>query len=138
MEVYRSRYLQLEFFADNEYIEMNWLATTELMLENEYKQELLNYLEIIIKLQPKKLIVDSRKSFFPLHPALQEWMNQTIFPPSLEIGLHQVAIVESSDFVHQLSVEQVMDEDEGSKFITKYFDSKEEATKWILSHPNKK
>lgn len=133
MEVYKSKYLQLEFYDEHSCIEMNWLPATAKMNEDDYKQEMLNYLENIRHYLPTKVIVDSRNSFYPLHPALQEWMDTTIFPPSLEIGLNKAAIVESTDMIHQLSVEQVMEEKNSSLFMTRYFKTKEEAKEWLLS-----
>jgi hypothetical protein len=103
------------------------------MTEEEYKQEFLNYLDIILKVRPKKIIPDTRNMFFPIAPELQEWTNQTIFPPSLEMGLNKAAFVISQEMIAQLSIEQTMEEHEGVKFITRYFDNKEEAKEWILS-----
>jgi hypothetical protein len=39
----------------------------------------------------------------------------------------------SQEMIAQLSIEQTMEEHEGVKFITRYFDNKEEAKEWILS-----
>ncbi len=133
MEVYKSEYLHLAFFAEYALIEMTWLPSTEKMTEQEYKQEFLNYLDIILKLRPKKIIPDTRNMFFAIAPELQEWTNQTIFPPSLEMGLNKAAFVISQEMISQLSIEQTMQEQEGVKFVTRYFGSKEEAKEWILS-----
>ncbi|TAE00569.1 MAG: hypothetical protein EAZ97_05530 [Bacteroidetes bacterium] len=133
MEVYNSKYLHLAFFADQELIEMTWLPLTDKMKPEEYKQEFLNYLDIILKFRPKKIIPDTRDMFFLIDPELQEWTNQTIFPPSLEMGLNKAAFVISQEMIAQLSIEQTMEEYEGVKFITRYFDDKEEAKAWVLS-----
>jgi len=37
-----------------------------------------------------------------------------------------------SDFVAQLSIEQVMDENKGQEFQTKFFDDVDKAKAWIL------
>ncbi|TAE75158.1 MAG: hypothetical protein EAZ85_03005 [Bacteroidetes bacterium] len=133
MEVYKSKYLHLAFFAEQELIEMTWLPSTDEMTEEEYKQEFLNYLDIILKVRPKKIIPDTRNMFFPIVPKLQEWTNQVVFPPSLEMGLNKAAFVVSQEMIAQLSIEQTMEEHEGVKFVTRYFESKEEAKQWILS-----
>ncbi len=133
MEVYKSKYLHLAFFAEQELIEMTWLPPTDSMTEDEYKKEFLNYLDIILSLRPKKIIADTRTMFFPIRPEIQEWINQTIFPPSLEMGLNKAAFVMSEEMISQISIEQTMEENEGVKFITRYFDNKEEAKEWILS-----
>lgn len=133
MEAYKSKYLHLVFWADEELIEWIWLPETSNMLEREYKQEVLNALDVCLKVFPKKLIGDTRDMFFPIMPALQEWTNQIFFVPVLEIGLNRSAIILSEDLITQLSTEQIMEESEASKFQTRYFDSKEAAKAWILS-----
>ncbi len=133
MEVYNSNYLHLSFFPEHDLIEWTWKPTTKNMTEEEYKQEFLNYLDIILRLRPKRLLADTKDMFMPISPELQEWTNQTIFPPALEMGLNKVAFVISQELIAQLSIEQTMEESEGSKFITRYFDNKDEAKQWILS-----
>ena len=133
MEVYKSKYLHLAFFAEQELIEMTWLPSTDNMTEEEYKQEFLNYLDIILKVRPKKIIADTRNMFFSIVPELQEWTNQTIFPASLEMGLNKAAFVLSQEMIPQMSIEQTMEEHEGVKFTTRYFDDKEDAKEWLLS-----
>lgn len=133
MEVYNSKYLHLAFFAEQELIEMTWLPSTDQMTEEEYKQEFLNYLDIILKVRPKKIIPDTTDMLFPIAPERQDWTNHVIFPPSLEMGLNKVAFVVSKGIISQLSIEQTMEEHEGVKFMTRYFENKKEAKEWILS-----
>ncbi len=133
MEVYKSQYMHLAFFAELELIEMTWFPSTDNMTEEEYKQELLNYLDLVLKFRPNKVIGDTRNLFFAIVPELQEWINQTIFPPILEVGVKKVAFIMSQEIVAQLSIEQTMEEQEGLKFISAYFDNKESAKDWVLS-----
>jgi hypothetical protein len=131
-KVYESKFLQLEFDADTKLIELTWLPHTENMTEESYKSEFLVYLQSILNLRPTKLIADTRLMDFVISPELQKWTNQTIFPKSLEIGLNKVAFVVSREFITQMSIEKTMKENEGSQFITRYFDQKEKALDWIL------
>lgn len=133
MEVYKSKYLSLEFFTETQVIEWTWFPTSSEMKKTEYQQETLNYVDIVLKYKPKKVLGDIRNMFFPIGPELQEWTNQTIFPPILEIGLKTVAFVASEEIITQLSTQQTMEEEEGSKFTTRYFNTKEEAKEWLLS-----
>ncbi len=135
MEVYQSKYLHLAYFAESKLIEMTWLPATVNMSDAEYKKELLNYLEITKELRPLKVIPDTREIQFVIHPELQEWTNQVIFPVGLSINLNQIAFVASQEMISQLSIEQTMEEENGTKFITRYFSNKEEAKAWILSLP---
>lgn len=135
MTVYESDFLRLDFFKDEQLIEMIWLPALETMIEEDYKEEFMNYLTIILDVKPKKVVSDTQNMHFPISVELQEWTNQTIFPPSLEMGLNKAAFVISSDIMNQLSVEQIMEETEGIKFTTQYFTTRKEAKEWILSLP---
>jgi hypothetical protein len=133
MEVYNSKYLNLAFFAEQQLIELTWLPSTDYMMPEEYMQENLNFLDIVLTFHPRKAIVNTTNMLFPIAPELQEWTNQEIFPASLEIGLNKVAFVISQELIPQLSIEQTMDEHKGVKFATRYFENKAHAEEWILA-----
>lgn len=135
MKVYESNFMYVEFFKDSQLIEITWLPSTETMGVEEYKKEFTNFLTIILDVKPQKVISDNQNLYLTMSIELQEWMNQTIFPSFLEVGLNKVAMLNSFEMVSQISVEQVMEEEEGMKFTTKYFDNKEKAKEWILSLP---
>ncbi|WP_338767883.1 hypothetical protein WAF17_06650 [Bernardetia sp. ABR2-2B] len=133
MEVYKSKYMLLEYWEEYNLIELTWLPETENKTEEEYKEELLNYLECCIIYKPTGLISDTREYFFTVSIELQEWTNTTVFTRLLELGLSRVAFVRSPELIAQLSIEQTLEENEGSKFTTQYFDNKESAKEWIIS-----
>lgn len=133
MEVYNSPYLHLTFFAESELIEATWQYLTEGMQIEDFKHEFLSYRRIVLQYQPKKIIVDHRDLLFPIIPEVQKWINENIFKDILDAGLCKAAIIMGTDLVNQLATEQMMEEEEGSKFTTRYFDNKEEATIWVLS-----
>jgi hypothetical protein len=133
MEIYQSKYLHLAYFAEFGLIEMTWLPATEYMTIEEYKQEFENYLNLILQLQPKKILPDTREMLFQIEPELQEWTNENIFVPSLAMGLDKAGFVVSQYVFSQISIEQTMSEGEGAKFNTRYFDNKESAKTWLLS-----
>ncbi|MCU0450648.1 MAG: STAS/SEC14 domain-containing protein [Bernardetiaceae bacterium] len=132
MQVYKSQFLHLAFFAQEELIEMTWLPATEHMTDEECKQEFRHYLDLMLQLKPKKVLPDTRDMLFQIDPDLQEWTNHTIFTPSLAMGLNKAAFVVSQYIFAQVAIEQTMGEQEGSKFNTRYFDNKEAAKAWLL------
>lgn len=133
MEVYKSKYLVLNYYEIDNYIEMIWLPETFYMNAEDYKKEFRKYVEIITQYKPKAVLPDTIDMKFTISPKLQEWTNKHIFTFSLSIGLDKAAFVVSEDFISQLSIEQTMDENEGKKFKTKYFTNKEDARNWILT-----
>jgi hypothetical protein len=79
------------------------------------------------------MIVDSSNLFFTFGLEMQDWINQTIFAPALDMGINKGAFVISKDFFAQLSTEQILGEKEGLKYTSKHFDTKEAANRWVLS-----
>ncbi len=96
------------------------------------KQELLNFIDVVSKLRPKRIVLDLRTMFFTFSAHLQNWMDQTTTPSLLASGLHWHAFVVGEDLFVTLSTKQVMAE-QNSVITTQYFDSKEAAKKWVLS-----
>ncbi len=132
MEVYKSKYLQVAYHREYQLVEMTWLPATQTMNKEDYKHESLNCLDVTLQFSPSKIINNATDLYFPISPELQEWTNQNIFPLSLEKGLTRAAFVVSKEIISQLSIEQIMEEDIGQKFISKYFDSISEAKEWII------
>ncbi|MDD4964241.1 MAG: hypothetical protein PHI11_10030 [Gallionella sp.] len=132
MEVYKSRYLHITYFAGQQLLEATWLSETKRMDTEECKQEFLMYLDAVRKQRPKGIVVDTQNMLFTLCPNVQDWINQTIFPPLLRVGVNKTAFVTSNDFFAQLSTKQVLMEMEGLKRI-EYFNNKDAARKWVLS-----
>ncbi len=133
MEVYKSKYLHIAFFAEQSLMEPTWLSETKMMDTQDCKQEFLNYADVVRKLKPRRLLVDLRDMFFTFNPALQTWVDQTIFPTLLGAGANRAAFVISNDFFATLSTKQLLIEQQGLKFTAQYFDSKEAAKAWVLS-----
>ncbi|MDD4964239.1 MAG: hypothetical protein PHI11_10020 [Gallionella sp.] len=133
MEVYKSKYLHIAFFAEQRLIEATWLSETRRMDTDECKQEFLNYLEVVRKQQPNCIVVDTSNMCFTFNPKVQDWINETILTSLLSMNVNKIAFVISKDYFAQLATKQTMDEKEGLKFTTKYFDTKEAAKQWVLS-----
>ncbi len=133
MEIYKSKYLHMAYFAEQSLIEGTWLSETKMMDTADCKKEYLDYLDTVSKHQHTRLVVDMRTMFFTYNPEVQAWIDLAIFPSLLSLGLRRIAFVVSKDFFATLSTKQMMGELNGVKFMNGYFDSKETAKAWALS-----
>jgi len=132
MNVYESEFLVLNFYKENDLIEEIWKIATRTMSVCQFKEEFLNVSNEIFLIKPKKMLIDTSEMQFLITPDLQEWANLHIFPISLKVGLKKVAIISSKALISQISIEQMMEEAEGKKFTSRYFDDKAAAMNWIL------
>ncbi|TAF32301.1 MAG: hypothetical protein EAZ57_09375 [Cytophagales bacterium] len=132
MRVYENKYWTVDYFADKGLIVLTWLQESYRMTDNEYKDCFLAYAEITEKFKPTRNISDVRDMKFLITPELQEWTNEVVFSRFWAVGLRKVAFVTSKVMLAQMSVEQTMEEETGSSFEFQYFDTIENAEKWVL------
>lgn len=128
---FENEFLSLKDMPEG-YILLHWKKSSERMRIEEYKACVRKYAEAIEALQRPLFLVDTREFLFTISPKVQEWINQKIFPKNIEDGLRRMAILTSSDFLSQLSVEQTLHENPSLGFASHFFDSEEKALSWLL------
>ncbi|TAE13188.1 MAG: hypothetical protein EAZ95_11465 [Bacteroidetes bacterium] len=133
MEVYKSVYWAILYDKETHLLTPIWNSTSADMTEESYKSEMENYVELVEKYEPKQLLIDCQEFYFPIAPHIQEWIDATIFPRVLAVGVKHVAIVVPSEIIANISVQQAMEEPKGTKFVTRYFDKRTDANQWLLS-----
>lgn len=133
MEVYKSKYLELHYYQDEDYLLAIWIETNEEMTDVAYQNEMLQQLEVIKKYKISGLLPDARNLQFMITHEMQDWLDENIFIPAFQAGLTKVAILVSKEFYTSLSIELTMSEQQGQQFNTKYFNTREDAKNWLLS-----
>lgn len=131
MEVYKSKNWIIEFDKENKTIHPKWFSESRDMTEQEYLNEMYKYVETVEEHKPAKAMIDLTEFYYGITPQIQEVVDKEMFPRILAAGVRRVAIIMSPDFITQLSIEQVMEEDKGKEFDTKYFASTKEAKEWL-------
>jgi hypothetical protein len=134
MQIYQSRFLQVDYNKENRSVVVVWSAETQEMDEVQFRQELIHSRDAIIEFSANQILIDSSQFFFSIAPEMQEWINKYVHSKIAEVGIAQVAHVVSPDIFAQLSIEQTMAEgNAGELFETAYFDTQAEAQKWLDS-----
>lgn len=132
MEIYRNNFFKLDFLEDTKIMVFTWFPTTSTMEDEDVKAAFNKFLELALVHKPIGTIPDTTEMYFPIMPELQEWINYNIFPPLLAKNIStRVAFVVNHDIIINLSTEQIMEEVNGVKFVTHYFEDKEQAIEWI-------
>ena len=81
---------------------------------------------------PKLFLCDTKNLFYTITLEMQVWTDENVTRFWDNTPLEKVAFIVSSEFIAQLSVEQLMDEST-HKYKFAYFDSEENATNWLFS-----
>lgn len=100
------------------------------MLDEEYKEELMEVNRFCNDHKVRNMISDNREFMFPITPELQEWTNEHIFAKAPYID--RCGLIMSSDFIGQLSIEQAVEEQKNGDFVIRFFASIPEAEAWVL------
>ncbi|MCU0393871.1 MAG: hypothetical protein MUE81_22400 [Thermoflexibacter sp.] len=127
--LYRDRYVSIFYTSVYSMMEHHWTIDSYEMTEDEFKKEQLIYLDFAEKLKPKVGFVNSRELLFTITPSIQNWMNETLHPRYVDIGLKKAAFLMSSDFFSEISIRQIFED--YLPFQVGYFDDEKEAKSWL-------
>lgn len=134
MNIYKSKFLEISFSENKNLLYFTWLDTTVEMNEEDYKSEMLNYLEELKKYAPSILLVDDRQMQFVISVELQEWIGANIFSVGIEVGLKAFAVVMNEDIITQLSTQLSAEENPEPEILkSAFFDNLEDAEQWLLN-----
>jgi len=134
MEIYRSNYIIRTFDEKNRLMTSIWLKATKDMDEKEFKEEMLNLADLILKYKAVYLLSDTKELGFPIIPEIQKWIVQNIAPKFVEAKLKKQAIIILNELYAQVSMEQTIDDVNEKKLDmqAKFFDNHDDAKIWIF------
>lgn len=131
MEVSKTDYLQIDFDQSSKTLKALWFEESENLDQDGFKKELYKWADLILQHKPDFLLVDSRKMQAPITPDIQTWFVTDIFTKYAEGGVIRNAFIESEEVFTAVSIEQTIEENKNAPFETMYFNSVEEAKKWL-------
>lgn len=129
--LHKSDFLEIESLQAPNGICITWLPGTERMSEAEFKASILAEQQAVEQVKPKVILADTLNMRYSIAPHLQEWHNGIIFPAFEKAGLQKLAILVSQDIFAQVSIEQLVDDGASHELASRYFDSREDALKWL-------
>lgn len=129
--VYESPTWKVYFWPDASCLHFVFSDYTKSISSEEYIGELKQYIDCVNKYRPKTIYADTREFYFTIGPDTQEFIAKYVLALYGSIGVTKHAVLVSSDLFTSISVEQTMEENKASAFENKYFESPEEAEKWL-------
>ncbi|WP_026999494.1 hypothetical protein [Eisenibacter elegans] len=117
--------------SEDNVFELRFKDTSNMSWET-FQDEMLEQTRLAAKYKPEAFFLDTKNFDFGIGPEMQTWIDEEIFPKFSANGLRKYAYLVSDEFISQLSIEQLMAEGNAEKqFITKYFNTEEEAFAWL-------
>lgn len=131
-KLYESQFHQIIHHTTKGYLEDFWTSNTGMMTVEEYKHEMIQYRDMVVKLNIDKALISLTNFLFPIAPSIQQWADQNIMEVTSKY-IKKAAFVLPSELVAKLSVEQINQGEATPQEVVQYFDNVQEALDWLLS-----
>lgn len=112
MIIYKSKYKQLSFDAEQQEVLYVMKPTTESLDDRTHRKEVVRATQAMQKYKVKFVICDFTSFFFINTPDTQQWMIEDIAPTWVGIGVVKLAIIMPKEFFAKLGIKQLTDDAE--------------------------
>lgn len=129
--LYDSEYLKILLLKNENIIFYTWKKTTENIEAEEFKKECRVLMKNTVETKVNLILGDLRNFKYPIIPTIQEWIAKELFP-FFNKNLTKFAQIKSEEFITQLSIEQLYEEDKSKHYQKQYFSNEDEAKKWLI------
>ncbi|WP_157638229.1 hypothetical protein [Flexithrix dorotheae] len=129
MEIYKSQFIEIQFFKKDSIIRNSWSPNTCIMQEGEFKSELLKIVESISQFKPKYLLSIATELFFNMSPNLQEWAKENFIDKAFNLGITKIGVVLSPETFDKNNIQEQIDQT--FDLPLHYFSNEKEARVWL-------
>ncbi len=130
-KVFSSNFMRIYFSEDTQILKIVWLDSSDEMTTEDFKEQIIGEKEAIVEFKPKAILADTLNFKYGIIPEIQDWHNQFLFPVFRSENVTELAIILSTDIFAQVSVDQLIADEENPNFITRYFDEEQAALDWL-------
>ena len=127
---YQHKDLIVKFDKERKILFSYWSTNID-MHDDEYKRLFESYLKCIEKYKPEFVFVNAVKAFYAIPIEIQDWINLKTRPLYELYRTRKIAVLMSTDFIAQLSFEQVMDDSKVDSLQVQFFEDEDSAISWL-------
>ncbi len=132
MKIFENNNQIIEYFGSSNLLKVSFLENTCDLSNVTYIREIGKLIEKIEEYKPYKLIMDARDFRFVIAPYIQVWHDRNFVKRVSKAGLHQIAIINSTHKLSNLSLQQTMAGKRVLKsIIVNFFKEEEDAIAWL-------
>lgn len=133
--IYHSRFAKHDYEAVTRTLFTEWFEETKNMNSQEFREEMLKWLEVFQKTKPQYLYDYCVPFAYPINPGEQFFMAQLLNVEWIKLGLKKYAHIVPSDMITEISVEQTFEEffsmNLPNQFPIVNFTDRQSALKWL-------
>ncbi len=112
MIIYKSKYKQLSFDAEQQEVLYVMKSKTEELDDRTHRREVTRATQAMQKYKVKYVICDFTSFFFINTPDTQQWLIEEIAPIWVKIGVEKLAVIMPKEFFAELGIKQLTDDAE--------------------------
>ncbi len=133
-EIYRSPIHVLYYYPEIKLFKQIFTERSGNMNWPEYKRELTALAEQVQQYNPHLILVDARHFRFIIVREMQDWINDNVIEILKRVGVQKWAVIATTQFVSQVSLEQTIELRRDNSFQAQYFDREQDALDWLLNN----
>lgn len=130
-KLYESEFVSHFMVSETALLKSIWKDNTINMEAEQFTEECKEQINIFKTYNAKKLYSDSRKFMFSISPEQQEWLDNNLLPQLIEAGIDKWALIYPEEFITQLSVDQLFDEENSQTVNINFFSDETKALTWL-------
>ena len=133
MEILKNKFGTWNYIAEKSLMEEIYNLESENIKDKEMKKLMRQLIELFEKYKPKYYYSDLRNFRYAISPEMQKWIDDTVVVKAIQIEMKKTARIMSTDYISQLSIEQLTQEEnyETGMLTNRFFDNEKEAREWL-------
>ncbi len=134
MKNFSNNFINVDVSTEKQCLYSTWKPSTEHASWDDIRNGFEDYfLKAVKECKPRFIIVDERDMGRPYSPEEQDWVDKNSATVVLAAGIEKIAIIISKDGFVELATESMMQDEKSKELNTRFFDSVENAEKWLFS-----
>jgi hypothetical protein len=127
--LFANDFISIEYMPEIGVVRATWTKKTSEMYTEDFQTCIKEIWKAVREKLPKGFMGDTRNFGFTIPPETQEWYGTNI--KDTFSNTPKIAMLMSSEFISQLSIEQTIEEDKNTGVTTRYFDDENQALQWL-------
>ncbi len=131
-EVYKSDYLVITYYEDGNFLYIKWLPKVVELLEDEFKEEIMNYLKALDETGAQNIVVDLLDAEYPITDELGQWIIDVITQGLVDRNVRKDVHIYPKDYLTKIGFENFeQDLLVFGKLTRKFTSDIDEALEWV-------
>ncbi|EAY27453.1 hypothetical protein [Microscilla marina] len=130
-KLYESEFVSHFIVKEESLLKSTWKGDTATMNADQFTAECKEQIHLFAANNASKLYSDSRNFNYPISPEQQAWLDNELLPQLITAGIAKWALIYPEEFIAQLSVNQLLEEENSQSVNIRFFSSETEAIEWL-------